>query len=89
VTAARRWLADCLRRWDLHELVGTAELLVSELVANAVVHAKSRPISTAVADGVLEVGVSDRDRRRPPSAPTESGRSTTPEDLPAARFATP
>lgn len=64
VTAARHWVGEHLRRWELRELTGPAEVLTSELVANAVVHAHSSPVvSAAVADGVLEVGVSDRDRR--------------------------
>jgi anti-sigma regulatory factor (Ser/Thr protein kinase) len=36
--AARRFVADVLGEWSLAELVDEAELLVSELVTNAVVH---------------------------------------------------
>ncbi|MBW3556846.1 MAG: response regulator [Actinobacteria bacterium] len=39
--AARRFVHDTLDRWDCHELLDTATLLVSELVTNAVVHAHS------------------------------------------------
>ena len=78
VSAARRWIADYLGRWELQELTGTAVLLTSELVTNAVVHATSRPVvSMAVADGILEVGVSDRDPRLPHPAGSGSPGSKT------------
>jgi anti-sigma regulatory factor (Ser/Thr protein kinase) len=37
----RAFVADALRRWKLEALVETAVLLTSELVTNAVVHARS------------------------------------------------
>jgi anti-sigma regulatory factor (Ser/Thr protein kinase) len=65
--AARLWVADHLRRWELSELVGTATLLVNELVSNAVLHAASGPqVVLVVADGVVEVGVGDHEARLPP-----------------------
>jgi DNA-binding NarL/FixJ family response regulator len=39
--AARRFVTEALRMWDLDELADTVTLLVSELVTNAVVHAGS------------------------------------------------
>ena len=39
---ARRFVADTLGPWADVELVDAAELLVTELVTNAVVHARSR-----------------------------------------------
>ena len=39
--AARRFVTEALRSWDLDELSDTVTLLVSELVTNAVVHAGS------------------------------------------------
>ena len=60
--ASRQWLAALLDRWELNALVETAALLVSEVVTNAMQHAGSSPrITAAVADGALEVGVTDRE----------------------------
>jgi anti-sigma regulatory factor (Ser/Thr protein kinase) len=81
VTAARHWVADHLERWELQELTGTATLLSSELVTNAVVHATSSSVvSMAVADGILEIGVSDRDPRLPHRAGISGPRSTEVEE---------
>jgi anti-sigma regulatory factor (Ser/Thr protein kinase) len=38
---ARRFVRDTLLEWGLDDSVGDAELLVSELVTNAVLHARS------------------------------------------------
>ena len=66
VPAARRWVMGLLGRWDLAEAPDDVALLASELVTNGVVHARSRLIVTvAVADGLLEIGVSDHDPRAP------------------------
>ena len=65
---ARRWVADRLRSWGLESFVDACRLLTSELVANAVVHASGSPVvAVSVADGLLEVGVTDGERfsRRP------------------------
>jgi anti-sigma regulatory factor (Ser/Thr protein kinase) len=63
---SRRWVGALLARWGLEELTDTATLLTSELVTNAVVHAHSRPVvSLAVASGVVEIGVRDREPRMP------------------------
>ena len=60
VAEARAFVAATLRRWDLEALVVDAELLTSELVTNAVVHARSDvTVSLAVADGTAEIGVTD------------------------------
>ena len=57
----RRYTVGLLDRWDLAALRPDAELLVSELVTNAVLHGRSRiTLTLAVAEGVLEVGVADR-----------------------------
>ena len=69
VADARREVVGMLVRWDLPSLTRDAELLVSELVTNAVVHGRSDvTLSLAVADGALEVGVTDRSPRQPGSA---------------------
>jgi anti-sigma regulatory factor (Ser/Thr protein kinase) len=52
----RRWLAE----WDASHLEDTAILLVTELVTNAVLHARSESLLAAsYDDGVLRVEVSD------------------------------
>jgi anti-sigma regulatory factor (Ser/Thr protein kinase) len=67
---ARRFVSERLQRWELGELVDTATLLTSELVSNAVMHANTGPsVVVAVADGVLEVGVSDHNPDLPPRPP--------------------
>lgn len=58
-TCARQQIAE----WGLHDLIETAELLVGELVGNAVVHtatpARLRLTYTGVPDPVLRLEVSD------------------------------
>lgn len=69
---ARRFVAETLLRWELDALVGDALLLVSELVTNAVLHARTAvTVTVAVADGVAEIGVADRS----PALPRQRGRS--------------
>jgi anti-sigma regulatory factor (Ser/Thr protein kinase) len=74
--ATRRWLTDCLSRWELDDLAPTAILLASELVTNAVVHGTGNPlVSAAVAEGSLEVGVTDRDPYFPALAANDGASS--------------
>jgi anti-sigma regulatory factor (Ser/Thr protein kinase) len=64
--AARNWVASRLDAWQLNGLSEASVLLTSELVANAVIHASGHPTMTiSVADGVLEVGVTDLDPHLP------------------------
>lgn len=65
-STARHWVGRLLTAWDLPGLVDTAELLTSELVNKAVVHAASQPrMVMAVGDGDLDIGVTDRDSCQP------------------------
>ncbi|MGW0083086.1 ATP-binding SpoIIE family protein phosphatase [Streptomyces sp. NPDC003393] len=41
VAAARRFVRDCLRRWDTTEVTDALEVLASEAVTNALIHADS------------------------------------------------
>jgi anti-sigma regulatory factor (Ser/Thr protein kinase) len=60
VATARRATVVQLDRWELDDLRHDAELLVSELVTNAVLHSRGDvALTLAVADGMLEVGVTD------------------------------
>ena len=64
---ARRATAAQLDRWERDVLRPDAELLVSELVTNAVLHSSGDvSLTLAVADGMLEVGVTDLGPRLPP-----------------------
>jgi anti-sigma regulatory factor (Ser/Thr protein kinase) len=74
--ATRRWVRQMLHRWHLTQLSERAEVLVSELVTNAIRHADTggAPITTLMiyTAGTLRIEVRDRDAanlpiRRPPS----------------------
>ena len=65
-SVARALVGERLRQWGLPDLVGDVELLASELVTNAVLHARTAlELTLAVAHGVVEVGVADRAPRLP------------------------
>jgi DNA-binding NarL/FixJ family response regulator len=79
VRHARWFLRSTLREWDLGEMVADAELVVSELVTNAITHANSAPELRLLAMGstvrveVLDDGAGTPDPK-PPSASGEHGR---------------
>jgi anti-sigma regulatory factor (Ser/Thr protein kinase) len=58
---ARRFTVDVLQQWGCPELVDTATLLVSELVTNAVLHARSQSelVLRRTDDRRLRVEISD------------------------------
>jgi anti-sigma regulatory factor (Ser/Thr protein kinase) len=63
---ARRFVGDILRRWGLPNSVETAQLLTSELVTNAVVHAGTEvQIVLEAHDETLHVEVIDLTERPP------------------------
>jgi hypothetical protein len=65
---ARRFIADTLAPWADVELVDAAELLVTELVTNAVVHAHSRARVVIVTGGErsdIRIEVHDDAREQP------------------------
>ena len=64
--AARRFVAETFRHWGFHHLVDDACLVVSELVTNAVRHARS-DIAVALSriSGAVLVAVADADPRPP------------------------
>ena len=74
VTEARRFVLDALANWQLESVADTAALLTSEVVTNAVLHART-PLGLVVRreDVGISIAVTDGSRRRP----TE--RSATPE----------
>jgi anti-sigma regulatory factor (Ser/Thr protein kinase) len=66
VTEARRFVLAAIRRWGLDTLADTAALLTSEVVTNAVLHART-PVQVAVhrLAGGIRVEVTDGSRRTP------------------------
>ncbi|WP_214318599.1 ATP-binding protein [Nonomuraea sediminis] len=83
VPAARIWVRQMLARWKLTQLTEPAELLVSELITNAIKHAKTggAPITLVLShvSGTLRLEVHDPDQNgRPipqqPAADEEVGR---------------
>ncbi|MDQ6797876.1 MAG: ATP-binding protein [Actinomycetota bacterium] len=59
--AARRFVRDVLAAWGAGEFEDSAVLLTSELVTNALLHARSAAeLHVRLAGGRLRVGVSDR-----------------------------
>lgn len=67
VTLARHFVRDLLLGWDLPRLVEDAQLGTSELVANAVRHARTELILTVTAGDAVTIAIRDGDPqlRRP------------------------
>lgn len=62
VPAARRFVRDALRGWDLPQLSGDAELCVSEMSSNAALHSASAYFEVVVTEapgGAVRLGVYD------------------------------
>ena len=71
-SAARRFLREFLEASEVSEEVGaTAELCLSELVTNAVVHAGTRSELRATLDTTLTVSVRDHGGQAPDAAPDD------------------
>lgn len=81
VRAARHFLDEELERWQQQDLQWTAELLLSELATNAVLHAGTEftVALLLLPDGAVRIEVTDRVRRVPrerrydAEAPTGAG----------------
>ena len=76
---ARRFVDETLRRWECDDLLDTVELLVSELVTNAVIHARSDvDVSVQLLSDRVRIEVADQSpdgvRRRELSTEGSSGR---------------
>ena len=76
---ARRFVTEALNRWECAGALDTVQLLVSELVTNAVVHAQSRPnVAVLLLSDRIRVEVADEQRdglaRREATEKDESGR---------------
>lgn len=76
---ARRFACEVLQQWHRPELIGAAELVVSELATNAVVHAKSAFVLTLANLGLsVRLSISDDSTVQPelqhPDMATPHGR---------------
>ena len=78
VREARSVLAEPMKRWDLEDLIPTTELLVSELVTNAVKYSRGEVTLRLVNEKALVCEVLDSSgalpRLRSPNGDEESGR---------------
>ena len=75
-TRARHWLTSCLGLLEVASPMQTAELLVSELVTNAICHGGGSPtITVSVRGSSLEVGVTDDDSHLPVPVDHQHARS--------------
>jgi DNA-binding NarL/FixJ family response regulator len=79
--AARRFVDDALTGWQLQEVLDTAQLLVSEVVTNAIMHGRTEAeVSVRLLGDRVRVEVVDHAtsmiRRRPDDPTATSGRGT-------------
>jgi anti-sigma regulatory factor (Ser/Thr protein kinase) len=66
VGAARRFVADTCRRWQIQAVSDEISLAVSELVTNAVLHAHTHiQVTMCVTRGSAQISVRDSDPRPP------------------------
>lgn len=66
VPEARRWVRDRLTAWELPDSLDGLLLATTEMVSNAVLHARTGlDLSLSIAGGVLELDVVDLDPRPP------------------------
>lgn len=78
VGEARRWVGDLLTRWDLAAAIDDLRLVVSELVSNAVLHARTAvDVALSVGEGVIELAVRDRNPRTPRPRVADRGLDAT------------
>lgn len=70
VTAARRFVRERLSSWEATEYLDAALLIASELVTNAILHARtSIELKLIVEDSTLRIEVYDENPRLPALAP--------------------
>ena len=72
VRAARQFVRQVLSNWELHEFVDDAVLVASELVSNAVLHARTALRLTVSSEGLgaVRIEVFDENPRMPTPAAT-------------------
>ena len=69
-SVARAFLRECLTEWDLTALYDDAALALTELVANAVMHAATPLVVTVSCErGMVEIGVHDGNPSMPAIRP--------------------
>jgi anti-sigma regulatory factor (Ser/Thr protein kinase) len=83
VGRGRRWVTDALCAWGLESLVYTAALLTSEVLTNALLHARTDMVLNVKRSGLDGATISVRDgsthppRRRSHSSEATTGRGLT------------
>ncbi|MGW6924848.1 ATP-binding protein [Streptomyces sp. NPDC054950] len=70
IAAARQWVRECVEGFGgplrQHRMIQTVELLVSELITNAIRHSTGPPLIQLTWNGrLLRIAVSDDSNRRP------------------------
>ncbi|MEV8504624.1 ATP-binding protein [Actinoplanes sp. NPDC051475] len=81
VRTARDLVAQACHTWQLPQLGHDASLIMSELAANAVEHARTDAVATVLADGPrLHLAVRDGDTRYPRLNPLAAAGRATPLD---------
>ena len=84
---ARHFVAEASRRWGIDDVIDHVTLAVSELVTNAVLHARTNiDVELCVIGAAMTVGVIDRDPRPPVIRPA---RLDLLADLDAVQSVTP
>jgi anti-sigma regulatory factor (Ser/Thr protein kinase) len=69
---ARAFIAEQLKAWECDHVLDTVLLLTSELVTNAVLHARTpMTVHATVEGGRIRIGVSDRSPKLPYMRPYE------------------
>lgn len=79
VSAARRFVTECLQQWELEPVVWTLQLLATELATNAVLHAGGDGFTIGVEvlpDGVVRLTVADQSPRPPRLRDVGTGATT-------------
>lgn len=76
VGRARRWLSQQLEEWGLEDLDYDTSVVLSELVTNAVIHARTDIELRVSHDGVLRIEVWDSSPQLPTPRGTDAERTT-------------
>lgn len=75
MASARRFVIAALREWWVES--DTADVMVSELATNAVLHARTDyTVTVRMSGDTVRVGVADRNSRAPAPAPLVPGATT-------------
>ncbi len=75
---ARSWVAERLSAWEVSAVVDDLRLVVSELVSNAVLYARTAvDVMLSIGEGVIELTVRDHNPRTPRPRPQQADEAAT------------